>query len=249
MLRTSARRARAAVVALALTATTVGTVAATSPAQAVDASCTTKTTLTINGHRANQVVQWGDYESVHVDVSAVCVGDSSLDIPLGGSTRLYRSTDGGHTWSKIKGANGTNASFISYYGTNIIKRNTKFKATYSGGTDAYNNHYTASSAYNQARIKRKVSYTWKSVRGGVRYNYAIAPASSIRGLHVIFKKKKSTHWVTIRKVRVNRYGHVVGTFGLGKYRMSMPSARGFIASYHAFGVVRARATAGRAVAR
>lgn len=241
MIRIPVRRARAAAAALALTAATVGTtVAVTAPAHATGA-CTTAVKLTVS----HSVIVYGDPIDVEAQVSAS--GACGSDLPLAGTVQIYKSVQGG-AWKPV-GTNDT-SSYAYYEGMGLVSRNSAFKAVYTGAPDAYGDTYSSSTSGNhRVDVIRKSTYTWKSVRGGVHYNFKISPTSSIRGLKVTFTRKKSTKWVFVKSARVSSTGHVQSTFGLGTYKLNMPASRGMAASYHKFGVVRARAAHARVVSR
>ncbi|GAB2983721.1 hypothetical protein [Nocardioides montaniterrae] len=235
MIRTTSRRLRSALVALTITAAAAGTsVAVAGPAGAVtQVSCSTKTVVDVNGHTSNQVVKWGDYESVHVNVSAAC-SDGKNYVSGSGITTLYKSTDGGNTWTTLKRMGGYGADYVSYYGTNVITRNTLFYAKYSGG--AYGNGYTqwnyaASNDNIVAGVIRHTAYKSSSCgHRGCTAVYKITPIASIQGLKVTIQKHNSTGWHFNTAVTVSSTGTLKHFFRPGKYRFLLPGKRGFLKS-------------------
>lgn len=232
---TIGRRMRSALVALTITAAAAGTsVAVAGPASAVTSvACTTSTVVDLNTHTSNQVVKWNDFEAIHVNVKASCTDGKSY-VSGSGITTLYKSIDGGNTWSVVKRAGDYSAESISFYGTNVVQRNTIYYAKYSGGS--YNNGYTqwtypASSDNIAVGVIRDVKETHSSCgTRGCADNFKVSPASSISGLKVIIQKHTSTGWHFNTSVKASSTGTFKHFFTRGKWRFQLPGSRGFLKS-------------------
>ncbi|MCL2542883.1 MAG: hypothetical protein FWE71_10565 [Nocardioidaceae bacterium] len=254
MNRPSVRRLRSALVALSLTAATAGTaVAVAGPATAANVSCTTSTTLTVNSKATTpQIVSFGTYLDVQASVSASCTGGSPNYVEAG-TLWLQKRTSSTGAWTTIAKETGFNAESASKYGTNVATRTTQFRAVYYGG--AYNNGAGSDTFANSSSkyilvgmIRASKDLAWHSVRGGIHGSFKFSPAASIKGLKAEVEHKSGTHWKILRKVKANSKGIVTTTLPLGKNRIVVPTARGFVGSYHTVSVTRARATH-RAVVR
>lgn len=229
------RRLRSALVALTITAAAAGTsVAVAGPAGAVTSvSCSTSTVLDVNGHTSNQVVRWNDFEAVHVNVKASC-SDGRTYVSGSGITTLYKSVDGGSTWTTVKRIGGYGADYVSIYGTNIITRNTLFYAKYSGG--AYGDgttqwNYSASADNIAVGIIRYIKEGSSSCgTRGCTDTFKITPVASIKGLTVVIQKNSSTGWHFNSSVKASSTGTFKHFFTRGKWRFVLPGKRGFLKS-------------------
>lgn len=239
MIRTSVRLRRA-MVALTLTAAAASTaLGVAGPASArTSSTCTPVASITVNSKTTTQVVRYGDYVDVTAQVAANCTGGSyNPTTPLYGTLQIQRSYDNVH-WSTV--STGSTAGYAYISGTNVAPKVAGFRAVYTGGTDpTYGDTYSSSTSSTiVVGVYRKTSYSWKSVRRAVRYNWKISPTASISGLNAVFFKKTATGWKRLKAIRVSSTGHVVATFGVGTYKMQLPTARGLIASYVKFRVTR-----------
>lgn len=235
------RRLRSALVALTITAATAGTTVATAGSASAAATCTTKTVITAKSSTASRVaVKWGDYFALEVNVTPTCSDGNTYT--AAGTIKVQKSTNGGSTWTGVA-SDYASSAYWQRAGTNWNTRTAIFRAIYTGATDGSARTYSSSSdsvGIGMYRASKIGSY--KNVRGGLRVNYAITPATSIKGLYVKFQVKRDGRWRGYKKVRATSTGHAIAIFaGSSKgihYRANFPSARGFIASSSAFTVTR-----------
>ena len=229
MIRTSVRLRRALVALTMTTATAATAVGVAGPAHAVT-SCTTTTVVDEGNNTNNHVKAWGDFEAVHVNVKATCTG-STTDYVTTGTTTLQASTNGGASWTTVKSATGFSAAYLSFYGTNVIKRTTVFRATYTGGTDA-SYSFTGSQDSIVIGMIRHVGVGSRCTSRGCNVNFRIGPAASISGLYAKVQKLHSGTWRAFKSAKVRSTGSVPFFLPNGYYRLLLPSGRGFLASRH-----------------
>lgn len=238
MIGNASARLRRAFVALTMTTAAVATVVGVAePAHAVT-SCSTSTVIDEGGKTYNHVMTWGDFEAVHVNVTAHCSDSSTPSVSVGTAT-LYRSVNGGATWSAIRTGSGYSADYLSFYGSNVIGRNTIFKAVYTGGSDTtYGRNYAASqdapgttgNGLIIAMIRKTTRGSYTCGTRGCHVSFKISPAASIRGLYVHIQKRRSGSWHAWGRVKVGYKGNFTYMFPPGYYRLIVPKGRGFIAS-------------------
>ncbi|GAB4013440.1 hypothetical protein [Nocardioides ultimimeridianus] len=212
------------------TAAVATVVGVAEPAHAVT-SCTTSTVIDEGGKTSNHVMTWGDYEAVHVNVTATCSDGHTY--AGAGTVTVQQSTNGGSTWTTVS-PTYTNSAYWSRYTTNWIKQTSMFRAVYSGGSDGTYSYGSSSDSITIGLIRHTKQASGKSVRGGYKIKFAISPAASIKGLHVTFQVKNSGVWKFYKRLQVSQYGTVTTTFAGSRagrvYRMLLPGGRGFLAS-------------------
>ncbi|MFC5729644.1 MULTISPECIES: hypothetical protein [Nocardioides] len=231
MTRSTIRRLAGGVAATALAVTTLAAAGA-APAQA--SSCTTQTTIQVNGNAANKTVTYG--QSASIWAQTVITGCDDTTAGNGkrppGTLVIQRSADG-RSWSTL--ATGAD-SHATYFGP--IPRTVFYRAVHNGSTYASHTFGRSSDSLRVA-VKRYVKVVDRSTSRRSVGVFKIRPAASIRGMRAVFQVRRNGAWRSYKRVLVPRTGNVRATFANSrrgiKYRMVLPSARGFVkASYGPF---------------
>jgi hypothetical protein len=225
------------VAAAALSTTALSAVAA-APAHADNATCSTRTTLEINGEPRSATAVWGSWGLVSAETTVVsCSGGSNHpSFVAHGNIVIQRSIDGGRTWTTVL---TDTASYASKSGDNLFSRNALYRATYQGATEPYSNpdRFLASqSATLRVNVIRDIDWSYKSRRGGITSRWKLSPRTGLVGKRLPVKVLKNRRWVAYKRVAVNRYG-VASTFlDAGrreqKYRLIIPANSGLSGSWH-----------------
>jgi hypothetical protein len=229
------RRVRSALVAVALTAGSIGTaVAVAGPAAAVSNDCQTTSTLTINGSTADQAVQFGSTVTL---AASVALGTCAMPDPPpsveAGTLTIDRSLDDGATWSTLATVQVTpETSTVSVSGTRLVNQISLYRAAYTGTTspeptvDTFHSSVDYSWAGPYRTHKRLASSHW--VSGGYVADYQLRPVASIAGLRVRFERREGGTWKVVGSAKVNEHGVFSHKFTPGLTRIHTPRARGFI---------------------
>lgn len=236
--RPSLTRIAGFVAAAALATTTLGAVGA-APAHADNKTCTTTTTLELNGDPRSTTTEWGSWGLVSAEVNVTgCTGGSgtSPTYTSYGELAIYRSFDNGRSWTKVV---TDTPSYTSASGDNYFSRNALYYAAYSGGAEPYSNpdRFTGSrSGVLRVNVIRDIDWTWKSRRGGITSRWKITPKTGLVGKRLPVKVLKNRRWVVYKRVSVTRTG-VASAFLTGsrtgkKYRLVIPANSGLAGSWH-----------------
>jgi hypothetical protein len=229
MKRSFLSRISGAVVALALGTTTIAAVGAASPAGAAQ-TCNVAVTLRVGA----STVVYGGYESLSADVTPAASCADNYVSDGAGSVRLERSLNGGRSWQAIKV--GSYPSYVSYYGSNIIRASGLYRAYYTGGTESTTDatHYNASaSRIVRINVIRDIDVKDKSNHRASVGRFKLTPAVGLVGKKLVFQVKKGKKWKKYKKVKVKSGGVFKTSFknsrkGI-KYRLIVPAAAGLSA--------------------